>query len=408
MQLDEINASVETSNQGAPPKLGFTVPDFDAPFEENELEKSQESFENLFSDGDTRNEPQTKQKKEVEQQSSQESHASEKKKSSTSNKRLAQLIHANREKEMALAQANERARLAEERVRQAEEILNQKEQENRIQYAETAKLGLEAQEQLIVDRMKTARSLGDIDSEIALQNDLIQNKTVQSSLDKLANEPIRQDKAFSDDLYNDTETYVQPLDTSNYENFVEPLEFQEPTAQTDFMERNPWFVQSPALREEALEIADIVEKQLHFNGQSDLVMSPEYFQVIENTMRERYGFSSGGQIQEQQHTQNTQQVYNQKTMPNRAAYSEGVESRGISMADQYISRNPHMNQNSGALTESQIRMARNLQIPDPRNRGQTIDPSLAIKIAGQAARFHGNQDHGSFTHGGKYSISIPN
>ena len=415
MQPNEINASVSSTLQEAPQREGFTIPGFDEPFEDDAvLEAPQESFENLFNDGDDRNNIGQQDGHSQEQTHPVEQHGQpqEKKKTASSNKRVSQLVHANREKDMALAQANERARQAEERARQAEALLSQGNQENKKQYAEVAKMGLEAQEQLILDRMKTARTTGDMDTEFVLQNDLITNKNVQSSLDRLANEPIQQDKAFSDDVYNNNETYIQPLDVSNdisnYNNYTDPLEFDQPTAQTEFLERNPWFNQNPQLQQEALVIADNMEKQLAFNGQTHLIGTPEYYNVIESTMREQYGFSSGGQVQEQQSQQRQSQTQYQQPVQQKPSYSEGVESRGVTMADQYVQRNPQNTQNAGSLTPEQIRMARNLQIPDPRNRGQTIDANLAIKIAGQAARFHGQQNQGSFSHGGKYSISIPN
>lgn len=389
-------------NENLPMMTGFTVPDHDAPFDEDIAQA--ESYTNLFPDGDERNNAEQSPVHGLpqERQQVQQPVSEPKKKGSSSNKRVSQLVHSNREKDIALAQANERIRLAEERIAQKDFEVEQ----YRQSLISTSQDNLSVREEQLLDGLRSAKETGDIDAEVKYQNALMDNKAAKGSLNSLADQPIRNDPAFSDE-----DTFIYPHDVStsqNFDNYDQNDGFDDNDSYetagpvNNFINRNPWFNKNPKLTQEAVVIAEELDNTLSFNGQDNLIGSDQYYAAIENTLATRYGLAQGDNSNRQQ------EQPRQSQQQRNVSYSDGVTTRGATMADQYIQRNPQQTGDSGSLTPEQIRMARNLQIPDPRRRGSVIDAGQAIKIAGQAARHHQRQDQSMFRQGGKYTISVPN
>ena len=361
---------------------GFTVEDtpdnqenWDIVIEE---ELSKEQFEKV-------------EKKEISQQTEQPQE------DLTFRERQEQQRHKNknpfRERIGVLTHAN---KTLQHQLAEKERLLAQREYELRNRELSNERLhnsSLQAEEQTIVHRLKTAKEEGDIDTEIKLQQDLARVKSEQMAVDvmKLTKnqnslyQPPAYDPPTEDYASNDTTFYPeqdQPMDS-----YQEPLDV--PDEYLNFMERNPWINQnsgefSPELAQEANEIAADLNKRLIFNNQSHLIASDAYYSSIEKIMNEQYGLSQ---------TQEEPQV-SQKSQVNRPAYApvSGVSRAGASMADQYAHTNAQ-NRPVISLTPEEYRIARNLQVPHPTQSGKYLSSDEAVREYAKNKTFYAKQAH---------------
>ncbi len=303
--------------------------------------------------------------------------------------RISRLINDNHAKDQINMQLQ--AELAEK-----EHLLSVREHELRSKELNNQQLfetNLKAEEYSIIQGLRSAKEEGDIDREIELQRDLARVKGEQTTFDVLKIQQQYQDPATHDE--EDTSFYpsVNPYayEADHYQEAPElPDEF------VDFIERNPWVNPnarefSPELAQEADALATEFTKRLKFNNQAHLVGGDEYFAEIENIMRDNY--SLGGQ--QQQRSQPQQRSY-------QNAPVSGVSRQGASMADQYMSRNNSIHRKDAiTLTPAEYKIARNLQVPDPRQPGKYLSHDEVVRTYAEAKQQYSRQPADS-----RYRVSI--
>jgi hypothetical protein len=246
----------------------------------------------------------------------------------------------------------------EQRLAQQQSLLEQNEQYKNAYYENN----LQTREAGIINELKVAKEEGDIDKEIALSKELAKVTADQSTYGLYKSQLKNQ----STHNYNDPDIYPEPTYGNNIP-VPEPT-YDEPVneAYDLWLERNPWADPesrnySPRLRDEANQLADEINERLRYNGNSDIIGTPAYFDSIENLMSQRYGLQNEAKPQKEQ-----SQYYN--VAP--------VSRNGSSMADQYMTRNPNNTRRHIPLSEDEYKIARNLQIKLPNGKYATGDEAV--------------------------------
>lgn len=270
---------------------------------------------------------------------------------------------------MARLQDQERI-LAENRYKAA-----QNEQQRDAYYEDN----LVTKEQSVLNALKVAKEEGDIDKEVNLSHELSKIAAEKSTYDLYKNQISPQQQMQQEQpYYNDYDIVNAPP--------IDPyIPYQEDEPENEHLENwldsNPWAdpnsqAYSPRLREEVNHLATELDDLLRYDGSAHVIGTPEYFQSLDNLMRERYAIDENRQ---QPRSSGGQQQYsggNQHVAP--------VSRNGGSMADQYMSNNRNRTRQSVPLTQAEYNIARNLQIKLPNGRMAT--PEEAIKRYADAKR----------------------
>ena len=105
---------------------------------------------------------------------------------------------------------------------------------------------------------------------------------------------------------------------------------------------------------------------LRYNGKSEFIGTPAYFNSIDKLMSERYAVQDDETKSREPQPSKTSQSYN--VAP--------VSRSGSSMADQYMKGNPNNTRRHIQLSEDEYKIARNLQIKLPNGRYATGDEAV--------------------------------
>ncbi len=271
-------------------------------------------------------------------------------------------------------------------------LLQLKEQELRNRELNTQRLyesNLENEERSILQNLKLAKEDGDIDAEIKFQQDLARVKGEQTTYNVL-----KQQQQYTPSDVEDSDTTFYPTNTNPY-NYDESQyaddpqdQYEEdlPEAYQEFLDRNPWAnpnsqQYSPELADEATVFAAELNKRLKFNNSSNMIATDEYFSTIENVMRERYSVDDSESDAEEDYNDYDQSEQYQQQARSISPVG-GVSRQGATMADQYA-----MNKGSKStvrLTPDEFKLARNLQIPDPKREGYFLPSEEAVKRYAQS------------------------
>jgi hypothetical protein len=387
MDPDQNNNDVFTST--------FSIPDHDTPIEQEVADNAPPS---------SVEESHQEQIPNQEQTHSVEASQNKRVNKNPFKKRISQLVHASQEKDNVIYQQQLRLQQAEELLRQRDQIINET-QESAISANYNT---LVADERRLIQELRNAKEMGDIDSEIKLQQALMDTKKYQTTLEmqqyQHQNQPAPN--------YNDSEdTYVYPITP---EPIYEEEDYDEPEiapAYASFLNRNRWAnPNDPHYSEEILaeanEVAEELNKRLKFNQSAEMIGTDWYYKTIETALANQYGIKQEPPKQQKQMQQKPRQPLMQRQ---QAVYSNGVERRGSTMADQYMNRYPQTTHNAVPLDERTIKMARSLKIPDPRNPGHPISEEQTMSILAESQKYFRDNgyDLDNMTEG-KISFSIPN
>lgn len=285
-----------------------------------------------------------------------------------------QLDHARYENRVKDAQnlelierLQEKERLISEKQYQIEEAVNN----DHNRYVNS--LGL--REQSILNELKVAKEEGDIQREIELTQAMAQVAADKSTYglykSQIKNQP--QNDSYDEEHYQPQTvvpqvTYQEPyqdeeIENEHLENWLEVNSWADPSSPN----------YSQKLRGEVNEFASDLDELLKYNGRADMIGTPEYFDSLDNLMKDRYG--TGNERPQQQNTR----------------YSGGgsmvapVSRSGSSMSDQYVSRNPNSTRGGMALTKDEYAIARNLQIP--MSNGRMRSAAEAIELYKEGKRY---------------------
>lgn len=292
-----------------------------------------------------------------------------KKNSNPFKKRIDQLTYENKLKEQQKYELIQKLQEKERLIAEKEELLSKNEQYKNAYYENN----LQTREEAIISELKNAKEEGDIDKEVDLQKALAQVKAEQStySLYK-TQEELRKHNEYKEEKYSDSnyEKYLYPQ-TPQYspEEEYESEDYNE--AYAEWLSENPWADHnsryfSHKLRSEIDAFASELNDRLSFNGQSDLIGTPAYFQTLSNVMKDKYYVGD----EDDDNSNNTNNNHYNVVAP--------VNRKGSSMADQYMSRNQNNTRNSTKLTPDEYEIARNLQIRLPN--GNYASTQEAIKL----------------------------
>lgn len=386
MDSEQNNNDVFTST--------FSIPDHDTPIEQEGADNAPPS-----SVEESPQEEMPNQKHALSQEASQSKRVNK----NPFKKRISQLVHANQEKENIIYQQQLRLQQAEELLRQREQILNET-QESAIAANYNT---LVADEKRLIQELRNAKEIGDIDSEIKLQQALMDTKKYQTALEMQQYQHQNQPRQ---DYQDQEETYVYPITPDP----VYEEEYDEPEiapSYASFLERNPWAnPNDPHFSEEILteanEVAEELNKRLKFNKSAEMIGTDWYYKTIETALANQYGIKQEPTRQQKQMQQKPSQPLMQRQ---QAVYSNGVERRGSTMADQYMNRYPQTTHNAVPMDERTIKMARSLKIPDPRNPGRPLSEEQTMSILAESQKYFRDNgyDLDNMTEG-KISFSIPN
>lgn len=281
------------------------------------------------------------------------------------------------ERNVREAQAQElmaRVQEQERRLAEQEALLAQNEQHKNAYYENN----LFTRENAIINELKVAKEEGNIDKEIELSKELAKVAADKSThglyKSQLNNQPRYEPSPVPNYPYNNqSNLYPEPTygrDLHSPNNYEEPIN----EAYDNWLDKNPWADPesqnySPRLRDEAVSLANELDEMLRYNGNSEYIGTPKYFDSIDNLMSERYG------IQSQNQTQNNE--YQEPKPRESQSYSVAPVSRsGSSMADQYMTKNPNNTRRHMSLSEDEYKIARNLQIKLPSGKYATGDEAV--------------------------------
>ena len=304
----------------------------------------------------------------------------ERKKRTPSNRRVEELIYERgtlEQQNMFLAQqAMERdAIIADQntKLQAYQNALQQKEDQRSQAFDEN----LETREDTLLHDIKRAKEDGDINEEVRLINELADVKAKRNTHAYAQSQRMerQQQRAqqIQDEPYEPYETYIPTPPQSAPVN----EDFQ------DWVENNPWYLNSPRLKDQADSIAQELADRLAFNNQNHLIGTAEFFESVGNLMHSQYGQSKGtGSYEPVDNYQDEAPVDNYSTYENRHqseypaqatnTYSSRstvapVTRRGVNMADQYIQNQRSSNGPLRALTKEEFAIARYLPV---RQRGE--------------------------------------
>lgn len=278
------------------------------------------------------------------------------------------------EKNIREAQTQEllaRVQEQEQRLASQQALLEQNEQYKNAYYENN----LKTRETAIINELKVAKEEGDVDKEISLSKELAKVAADQSThglyKSQLKNQPAHPNYNMNYDIqpniYPDP-TYGNNVQSNDY-NYDEPIN----EAYDSWIEQNPWADPesqnySHRLRQEANELANELDETLRYNKISNVIGTPEYFQIIDNLMSERYSVKNEAPIQRETQSYNV----------------APVSRNGSSMADQYMTKNRNNTRRHVSLSEDEYKIARNLQIKMPNGQYATGDE--AIRLYAEAKR----------------------
>mgnify|MGYP005608424881 FL=1 len=275
-----------------------------------------------------------------------------KNKHQTLKKRIDQLTYENKLKDSQTQALLNRVQEQEYLLSEREEQLKQKELHTNAYYENN----LQNRKLALKDAIKAAKEEGDINREVELTQEseqiaaelaahsLYKHQILPKELEQNYNRQqiVQQQTQYEDPRYNPN--YIEPQTEHN-----EELDY--------WLERNPWadpysqeFDQE--LRSEVNEIALELDKRLKFNGNANLIGTPEYFTSLDNIMRDRWGHQTQPQNEPPQYS-NT--PYQSPVAP--------VTRNGSSMSEQYVAQKSLTHRHPGvALNPQELAIARNLQI----------------------------------------------
>lgn len=250
----------------------------------------------------------------------------------------------------------------EQRLYDQQELLEQNEQYKNAYYENN----LQTRESAVRNELKTAKEEGDVDKDIALSSELAKiaaDKSTYGLYKSQFNNQPKQPQP-NNNYNNQSNIYQEPSYGSNIQgddSYGEPVN----EAYDYWLEKNSWADPesqdySPRLREEANGLANELDEMLRYNGTTNIIGTPKYFETIDNVMSEKYA------VQNKEPRQRESQSYN--VAP--------VSRNGSSMADQYISKNPNNTRQHISLSEDEYKIARNLQIKMPNGQYATGDEAV--------------------------------
>lgn len=275
----------------------------------------------------------------------------------------------------------------ERRIAEQQSLLEQNEQHKNAYYENN----LQTREKAIINELKVAKEEGDVDKEISLSKELAKVAADQSTYGYYKSQLQNQsrDDAYQASRYDQSNIYPQPTFSNELQG---PNNYEEPVneAYDNWLENNSWADPesqnySPRLRDEAVQLSNEFDEMLRYNGKSEFIGTPAYFNSIDNLMSERYAVQGSGARQEQEPRQREQQSYT-------PAAVAPVSRSGSSMADQYMTNHPNNTRRHIQLTEDEYKIARNLQIKLPNGKYATGDE--AVRRYAEAKRSqnpHGSQ-----------------
>lgn len=280
---------------------------------------------------------------------------------------------------IALLQEQE-ARLAEAQAK-AEQIAHN----NNIYYENS----LENEEQRILTEFKLAKENGDTEQEVMLSQRLA-DVTARKQTQKL-HQALQQKER----TQWQPPQPIQPIPQPQY--FAPPpVEQSVNEYYEDWLEENSYAdPNSPnydqELSEEAEAIGRRAAKALKFNGGAHVIGTPEYYNIITNEMKFKYGINNNDAHEEesayypQQHQPLNQPRQSRQYAQEVPAYAVApVSKKGSSMADRYVSTNynnsARNNSAGGSLTQQEVNQAIRFAPVYTQMWGRTVSEEEAIAI----------------------------
>lgn len=238
----------------------------------------------------------------------------------------------------------------EQLLAEKQQQLEQNEQHKNAYYENT----LHTRGEAILNQLKTAKEEGDIEKEVVLSRELAQIEADKSTYN-LYKSQQRSQPSYSESDYDEIQEspyYSEPV--YSQPSYEEP----ENEALDDWLEKNQWADPqshhfSPRLREEVNILSAELDDILRYNGNANIIGTPQYFKTLDNLMAEKYAVSS-----------NQQQLEERQTSSGHYNVAP-VARNGALMSDQYMSKNPNSTRRSTPLTQEEYNFARNLKIRMP-------------------------------------------
>lgn len=270
------------------------------------------------------------------------------------------------EKNIREAQTQEllaRVQEQEQRLADQKALLEQNEQYKNAYYENN----LKTRESSIKNELKVAKEEGDIDKEISLSAELAKVTADQSTYGLYKSQLNNQYNQPQNHYNNQPNIYPEPTYGNNIQgndyNYGEPIN----EAYDTWIEKNSWADPesqnySPRLRDEAIELANELDEMLRYNGNTNIIGTPAYFNSIDNLMSQKYS------VQNNEPRQKSSQSQSYNVAP--------VSRNGSSMADQYMTNHPNNTRRHMSLSEDEYKIARNLQIKLPNGKYATSDEAI--------------------------------
>lgn len=313
--------------------------------------------------------------------SSSQSPKKKKEKDRASDKRISDLLY--RIKMQDAARAEEQRRYQEDQISRYKSIQSL-EEENKLLKGNK----LEIEREQILNGLRAAKDAQDVDIEVALQDRLTQISAAQLRMrdehdkndqeDYFYSQPVIGDYANSA-LYDSHQGAEPSYESENFSQWLEKNAWANPKSRS----------YSRELDMEMHQISEDLDKTLRFNGKDDLIGSPEYFDSLSYAMQQRYGVPPAKEEPRQQQAP--------AAPPRYAGGVTPVSKPGSSMAEQYVSQNPHLRDYTSVLSKAEIEMYRNTIIPI--SPGKTLSGDAAVRF--MAERKAGRKMN--LTHNGRMS-----
>lgn len=297
-----------------------------------------------------------------------------KNKNFTLKKRIDHLVYENKIKDTQTQKLLNALQETKQRLAEQDILLKQKEAYINDYYENN----LQNKKMAVKEAIKMAKEEGDIDKE----SDLLQES--QQITAELAAHNLYKHKILPKELEEQASLYNQhyyqdDFSTNNNKN-VEPQ--AEHNEELDiWLERNPWadphsqmFDQD--LRNEVNEIASELDKRLKFNGSAHLIGTAEYFNSLDNIMKDRWGYQASTKNREDEDDQ--EDLYSNTSSP---TYYQSpvspVTRNGSFMSEQYVQQHAQKsNHPQIALSPQELALARNLHI---KTQNGYANPSQALQ-----------------------------
>lgn len=302
-------------------------------------------------------------------------------------KRLDQITFERNVREAQTKELLAKVQEQEQRLAAQQAQLEQNEQYKNAYYENN----LQTRENAILNELKVAKEEGDVDREISLSKELAKVAADQSTYGLYKSQQLKNQNQYNNYSHQDN-IYPEPTYGNNVQNYTPDSNYAEPIneAYDLWIERNPWADPesnnySPRLRNEAVELANELDEMLRYNGNSDIIGTPAYFESIDNLMSQRYSVKKDQPSQQYEEPRQRESQYYNNVAP--------VSRNGSSMADQYMTKNPNNTRQHMSLSEDEYKIARNLQIKLPNGKYATGDE--AVRRYAEAKRKHNTNPYGS-------------